>query len=143
MEILFFWFLCGIVSALIGKQKGFGCNGFLLGVLLGPIGIIIVLLVKGNRKQCTFCKELINSDAIKCPKCRSKLAETVVKKVDFSYKYAVKKTNKLLWVIAICLLPTLIILSIVLIGSKSVDDRKPAFNYNDAQITLILQRHIY
>ncbi len=70
MGFVVFWLLCGVVSAMIGEKKGEGCLGFFFGLLLGPIGIVIALLSKGNRKVCPFCKELINRDATVCPKCQ-------------------------------------------------------------------------
>jgi hypothetical protein len=68
------WFLCGIIGAMIGSQKGAGCVGFLLGILLGPLGIIISLVMQGDRKRCPYCRELIHKDALKCSKCGSALS---------------------------------------------------------------------
>ena len=70
MEILIFWLLCGVVAAVIGAKKGAGGTGFILGVLLGPFGILIVLFVKGDRKTCPFCRELIHESAIVCSHCQ-------------------------------------------------------------------------
>ena len=75
MILLLFWLLCGVVAGMIGSNKGAGCSGFALGILLGPIGILIALLMKGNKKQCPVCKEYIHKDAIKCPKCQSAQAQ--------------------------------------------------------------------
>ena len=61
--------LCGIICSLIGSKKGEGVSGFIVGCLLGPLGIIIALFTKGNRIKCSSCKELINQDVTKCPKC--------------------------------------------------------------------------
>lgn len=70
MEILFIWFLFGIVAAIIGAQKGQGCLGFIAGFLLGPFGLIIMIFTKGNRVACPHCKELIRKDATVCPHCQ-------------------------------------------------------------------------
>ena len=50
MEILIFiviWLVFGAVGAMIMSGKGrSGCGGFALGVLLGPIGLIVALLMR-------------------------------------------------------------------------------------------------
>jgi RNA polymerase subunit RPABC4/transcription elongation factor Spt4 len=70
------WVLCGIIGAMIGSRKGAGCSGFLLGILLGPLGIIISIVMRGDRKACPYCKELIQKDAVKCPKCGAILSDS-------------------------------------------------------------------
>ena len=48
MEVLFVvvWLVCGAIGAAIMSGKGrSGVGGFALGVLLGPIGLIIALLL--------------------------------------------------------------------------------------------------
>src|SRR5690349_15324810 len=48
MEIFIIaWVIFGLIGAAIGSSKGLGCAGFLLGVLLGPIGLIIVAVMQG------------------------------------------------------------------------------------------------
>jgi hypothetical protein len=77
MELIVIWFLCGIAGAMIGARKGAGCSGFLLGLVLGPIGLVIALVMKGSRVRCPACKELIQKKAVICPYCRSNLLETI------------------------------------------------------------------
>jgi hypothetical protein len=83
MDLLVVWLLFGIVSAIIGSSKGRnGCSWFLLGVLLGPFGLILSLVVSKNQsaieekmlkdrkaKKCFHCAELIKIEAIKCHFC--------------------------------------------------------------------------
>ena len=74
MELLLLWILFGIVAAIIGSKKGAGCAGFILGMLLGPFGIIIALFITGDRKTCPFCRELIHQDATVCSHCQRDLS---------------------------------------------------------------------
>lgn len=67
---LIFWVLCGFVAAMIGARKGIGSSGFVVGFLLGPFGILIALLSKGDRKACLYCREWIHKDATVCPRCQ-------------------------------------------------------------------------
>jgi hypothetical protein len=73
MEIVIIWILCGIVAAMIGAKKGMGSSAFVVGFLLGPFGILIALLSKGDRRSCLYCKEWIHKDATVCPHCQRKL----------------------------------------------------------------------
>ena len=70
MELIFIWLACGVVAALIGNRKGEGCLAFVVGVLLGPLGILIALFSRGNRKTCPHCKELVHRDASACSHCQ-------------------------------------------------------------------------
>ena len=51
MEYFLLWIVIGIIGALIGNLKGETTSGFVLGLLLGPIGWIIIAVSKGNRAQ--------------------------------------------------------------------------------------------
>lgn len=75
MEILIvLWLISIIIATSIGSKKGEGLGGFLFGLLLGPIGVVLTLLSSGNRKPCKFCKELIHKDAIVCQHCQKEIA---------------------------------------------------------------------
>lgn len=84
---IFFWILCGVVCAMVASNKGRDITGwFLIGALLGPIGIVISLVSSknegeiednnirsGNYKKCPDCAELIKSEAVVCKHCGRKL----------------------------------------------------------------------
>lgn len=73
-----------IVSAWIGERKGRRTEGFVLGIMLGPVGLIITVLLddrrfstcprcKKNNLQshafCCHCGADIHSKVIMCPHC--------------------------------------------------------------------------
>jgi hypothetical protein len=48
--ILVIWLILGVASAIIGSNKGrSGCVWLLVGLILGPIGLILVLLAPRTR----------------------------------------------------------------------------------------------
>nr|CAB4128714.1 hypothetical protein UFOVP114_64 [uncultured Caudovirales phage] len=71
MGFAFAWLLCGIIAAVIGARKGEGILAFVVGCLFGPLGILVTLFSKGNRKTCSACRELIHKHAAICPRCRT------------------------------------------------------------------------
>ena len=66
-------FVCGIVGYAIADQKNAGMPGFWLGLLLGPIGIVIAAVALDNRPQCPACRSRIERGASVCPACRCSL----------------------------------------------------------------------
>lgn len=50
-----FWIICGVIGGAVGSGKNMGCAGFLLGLLLGPLGIIIVAVL-GPKERSTLDK---------------------------------------------------------------------------------------
>ena len=92
MELLLFWALCGVVAAVVASNRGnSGVAWFFVGVLLGPIGLILSLVVSGDPavverkkienggyRRCEKCAELIRAEATKCRFCGSDVAKSPV-----------------------------------------------------------------
>lgn len=80
---------CGLIAAAIGNRKGIAGKSFLVGLLLGPIGVALAALDSGNpkraaelearkhidagEKQCPACYGWIDVRATRCPHCQSDL----------------------------------------------------------------------
>jgi len=73
--LLVFWAIIGaIVGGIIGDRKGRGGAGVVLGLLLGPIGWLIIALgpdykTERESKKCPFCAELVKKEAKVCKHC--------------------------------------------------------------------------
>jgi predicted amidophosphoribosyltransferase len=65
--------LWGGIGYLIGAGKGRGDEGALLGILLGPIGLLIALLQGDKRRRCEFCHGPVPVNATACPRCHVEL----------------------------------------------------------------------
>ena len=80
MEIIIciIWMVCVLVATMIGSKKGEGVFGFIAGFLLGPIGVLMAIFSKGDRKSCSFCKESIHKDATVCPHCQKAIEQLLI-----------------------------------------------------------------
>ncbi len=77
------WLLLGLFAGYLNANRGNSFTvGCLLGALLGPIGLIIVLLLdrndselerrsvaSGQTRYCPYCAELVRQDAKVCKHC--------------------------------------------------------------------------
>jgi hypothetical protein len=71
------WLVVGLICALVGTglavSKGSGAAGFFLGLLLGPFGVLLALLLPEEGVRCAFCKGVVGKGAVKCRHCGSDL----------------------------------------------------------------------
>lgn len=72
--LLLFLSFCGLIAGSIASNKGQKFfNGFLLGFLFGPLGILFSLFLKTHRTFCPFCKEELDPRATSCPFCEKEI----------------------------------------------------------------------
>jgi len=64
----------GITGAFMAKNKQNMLNGFLLGVLMCPLGLVMAAYLSDRtRTSCRFCSEKIKMTADICPFCKTDL----------------------------------------------------------------------
>ena len=80
------WIILAMVGFYIGNNKGRGSEGFFLGLILGPLGLLIAIFMKpkakslegtalipGTTRKCPFCAELVKREAVICKHCQRDL----------------------------------------------------------------------
>jgi hypothetical protein len=67
------WTVSIILAGLIGARKDATGLGIITGIILGPVGVLIMLATRGNLVSCPFCKEWIRYGALACSHCAREL----------------------------------------------------------------------
>lgn len=106
------WFVSWIATIIVGSKKGEGCISVITGFFFGPVALIFAVASSGNKIKCSYCKELIEKDAVICPHCRSELInkeqptleqlklKKKFEKFDYrEYRTRIKKKKKIFFVI--------------------------------------------
>lgn len=70
------WCIMAAIGFFLGSTKGRSSEGLLLGLLLGPFGWIIVLLLPENGMRCPECRGVIVAGAGRCKNCATPLPRT-------------------------------------------------------------------
>ena len=52
------WLACVVAATIIGSPKEMGLSSFFYGLILGPLGVVLVFISKGKKVTCPFCKKL-------------------------------------------------------------------------------------
>ena len=52
------WIMLWLASTIIGSPKEMGLSSFFYGLILGPLGVVLVFISKGKKVTCPFCKKL-------------------------------------------------------------------------------------
>lgn len=78
-SLVTFQFICGILGAILGKvYRARELAGFLLGLFLGPLGILLLFAASDLRPKCPDCKSVVNRGARKCAKCGADITAAAV-----------------------------------------------------------------
>lgn len=74
MELVIIWLICAFGAAAIASNKeGNVAVAFVVGLLFGPLGVLLALIGSGPSGRCPHCRKKINAKATICPHCQSSL----------------------------------------------------------------------
>lgn len=62
-------FCCAVIGWGIGTRKGYSGLGFLLGLVLGPVGIVIISATLSTVRRCRHCQSVIVRGVAVCSRC--------------------------------------------------------------------------
>lgn len=87
MAVVLIWFVCAFTAMIVAQSRNASAGlAFVLGLLLGPFGIVIAFVLKprtavvvaaaagakppGFERECPYCKSTIPTDASVCRYCQ-------------------------------------------------------------------------
>jgi hypothetical protein len=76
MELLILagvWLVVMLIGYVIGRARGRGGFGAFMGLLLGPLGWLIVLLLPRQGTKCPECLGIVPAQARRCQHCGSEI----------------------------------------------------------------------
>ena len=76
MVIIWIIFAFALTGAAVGRKKTRTLQGFVAGLLLGPIGLIWIIVAKA-KYRCPKCQGAIEKGITKCRHCGSEILEQV------------------------------------------------------------------
>lgn len=76
MEWIVILIICGGIASVLGSRKGMGISSFFYGLILGPLGVVLVFISKGKRVPCPFCKKLNFMTSTVCIHCDKEISGT-------------------------------------------------------------------
>jgi hypothetical protein len=68
-DLALIWIGSAVVGAIIGSAKNAWIRGALLGIILGPLGVMIMLGIAPFLLVCHGCKHSISKSNLNCPNC--------------------------------------------------------------------------
>ena len=75
---LFWAAISTLIGALIGKRRGRPISGVVWGFLLGPLGWIIVALLKDLRPKCPLCGAAFVPGSLRCCHCGGEICSGTI-----------------------------------------------------------------
>lgn len=78
--------ICALIGSAIGQWKGRRTAGFVLGLLLGPIGCLIALCLEKQTNLCPRCKTANTTNTKFCSACGTALDAKLVVECPYCQK---------------------------------------------------------
>jgi hypothetical protein len=68
--IFWVWISCAIIGIFVGRSRGRSAyEGCLMGLFLGPIGLLMMAIGPDYSPSCPYCKGTIIDGATRCKNC--------------------------------------------------------------------------